>query len=242
MVDTMLGILGGMGPLATADFLAKVVRNTKAGVDQDHIPIIVRCVPQVPDRTMALAGRGPSPLPALKAGLQALASAGASVIAIPCNTAHAWYDDLRESASIPILHIAEAAAKELGTRVRSGARIGILATQGTLTAGIYASRLAQAGYDVFVPSAAEQERHVTPAIALVKSGDIAKARRLLRGAVLHLRKRGAVGLVLACTEIPLALARANGTLEDDLLDPTEALACACVRRFSPEKISVGPER
>lgn len=229
----MLGILGGMGPLATADFLTKVVRNTDASSDQDHIPIIVRCVPQVPDRTLALAGQGPSPLPALTLGLQALVSAGASVIAIPCNTAHAWYDELQERASIPIVHIAEATAEALAFRVARGARIGILATRGTLATGIYSSRLGAAGYEPLVPSDADQDSLVTPAIALVKSGNIVDARRLLRRAIWRLRERGTEGVVLACTEIPVALTGSHLTLDPDLLDATEALARACVDRFSP---------
>ena len=106
----MLGILGGMGPLATADFYAKLIAQTPAARDQDHVPVVIYAVPQVPDRTAALLRGGATPVPALLAGLRTLVAAGAQAIAMPCNTAHAWFDELAAQSPVPLLHIADAAA------------------------------------------------------------------------------------------------------------------------------------
>jgi aspartate racemase len=111
-----LGVLGGMGAMATVDFLRKLVEATPAERDQEHIPLIVRFCPEVPDRAAALAGAGPSPQPALVAAAVELAAAGAQALAIPCNTAHYWYDALCAAVPIPILHIVDAAVAELQRR------------------------------------------------------------------------------------------------------------------------------
>ena len=105
----LLGVLGGMGPLAGIDFLAKLIAATPADRDQDHVPVILYSVPQISCRVEAVLGSGPSPLPAMAAGLDVLAGAGAEAVAIACNTAHHWYDDLARTSRVPILHIADAA-------------------------------------------------------------------------------------------------------------------------------------
>ncbi len=110
----MLGVLGGMGPAATVDFMAKLIRLNPAERDQDHLPVIVLSDPRVPDRVGPVVdGRGRSPLPALRAGVGALERAGAQAIAIPCHTAHHWYAQLAAATSLPILHIVDAVLAEL---------------------------------------------------------------------------------------------------------------------------------
>src|SRR5690606_28553292 len=104
--NPLLGVLGGMGPLATVDFLSKLIEETAAGRDDDHVPVVVYSVPQIPSRPAAIVSGGPSPLPAMLDGVRTLKGAGATVLAIACNTAHYWYDDLAAAAGIPIVHIA----------------------------------------------------------------------------------------------------------------------------------------
>jgi aspartate racemase len=104
----LIGVLGGMGPLAAVDFLHKRIASAPAKRDQDHVPTLVWNVPQIPDRQKALAGTGPSPLPAMLEGIARLNAAGASRIVIPCNTAHIWFDDLQSASQAPIIHIADA--------------------------------------------------------------------------------------------------------------------------------------
>ncbi|MDB5804850.1 MAG: aspartate racemase [Betaproteobacteria bacterium] len=223
----MLGVLGGMGPLATADFLAKVAAATPATRDQDHIPLIAWSVPQVPERVPAILGDGPSPLPAMLTGVRALRAAGAEAIAIACNTAHYWYDELVEQGGVPILHIADAALLEACRRAPGGRRIGLLATSGTIAAGFYQARFRKEGYATLLPPSSNQDL-LHQGIQLVKAGDIAGAAVLAVSVAQNLLEAGADALVVGCTELPLALAGADAVLRARMVDATAALAAASV--------------
>lgn len=142
----LLGVLGGMGPLATLDFQRRLLDATPAQNDRQQIPSVVWNVPQIADRQKALAGSGPSPLPQLIHGIEKLNQAGASHIAIPCNTAHHWYDALSQVSDAPILHIVDAAIAALAQQADKPQRVGIIATQGTLEAGWYQRQLAAQGW------------------------------------------------------------------------------------------------
>jgi len=221
-----LGILGGMGPLATADFLRKLTEATPARSDQEHIPTIIYSVPQVPERTPAILGHGPSPLPAMREGVVFLENSGARAIAIACNTAHYWYDDLAEAVRIPILHIVDGVIAELSP---SGVTsVGLMGTSGTLQTGIYQQRLDHHGYRSVIPSPEDMTDRVMPGIALIKAGNIVAARALLEPVAQRLLDGGADGVVMACTEIPVALADADVPLKPRLIDATTALARYCV--------------
>ncbi|NCY26523.1 MAG: aspartate/glutamate racemase family protein, partial [Alphaproteobacteria bacterium] len=111
--DKMLGVLGGMGPLASAEFMRSLTLQTPALRDQDHLPAILVSDVRVPDRTAARLGTGPDPLPALLRGIRILEGAGCGAIAIPCNTAHGWFDAMQAATALPILHIVDAAAADL---------------------------------------------------------------------------------------------------------------------------------
>jgi len=219
----MLGVLGGMGPAATIDFMAKIVRNTPAERDQDHIPMVVRVATDIPDRTAAIVGDGESPLPALRKALHDLESARVSVIALPCNTAHFWYDELQAQTAIPILHIIEAVADTLPAGTES---VGVLATSGTVNAGIYQKTMAKRGIRCGFPSA-EGQQDVMLAVQLMKAGDLGSARMIFMRRTEELYQAGHDAIIMACTEIPIALA--DVALTPKLIDPTEALAKVAVR-------------
>jgi aspartate racemase len=222
----MIGILGGMGPAATVDLMAKLIRLTPAGREQDHLPLVVVSDPGVPDRVAPLlAGTGPSPLPAMRAGIRRLERAGAGCIAIPCHTAHAWYDELAGTTGLPILHIVDAALAELARQAVPKGPLGLLATAATLQAALYQERLAAAGHPALLPAPAVMAECVLPAIALVKQDRAAAAAPLVRRAVEHLTAAGAARVLLACTELPLALAAAP---HPACIDATEALARSCL--------------
>ncbi len=217
-----LGILGGMGPLATVDFMQKVIAATPARRDQDHIPILVYSVPQVPDRTEAILAGSDAPLAWMRTGAETLVEAGAECIAIPCNTAHFWYDALIEGLGIPVLHIVDAAQAALAATGIGGGTVGLLATTGTLTAGVYQKRFEKLGYDCLAPDAATQADGVAAGIAAIKAGDLEAGRSRLEAAAQTLRDRGCPAIVLGCTEIPIVLGG------EDYVDATEALARAAV--------------
>jgi aspartate racemase len=223
----MIGVLGGMGPAATVDFLAKLIRLTPAERDQDHVPVVVLSEPRVPDRVgPIMEGRGASPLDALRRGIRTLEQAGAACIAIPCHTAHFWYDQMVASAHVPILHIADAVLADLARQGITDGPVGLLATAATLRAGFYQERLGTAGYVCAVPAADVMATCVLPAIALVKQDRAGDAAPLLARAIDHLTMRGVRTVLLACTELPLALAAASDP--PACLDATEALARASI--------------
>jgi aspartate racemase len=224
----LLGVLGGMGPLAAADFLAKLVAETPATRDQDHIPYVAWGVPQIPDRPAAILHNGESPLPHMLRGIAALKQAGATAIAIACNTAHYWHDDLVREGGLPILHIADAACAALAARGIHDGSVGLIATEGTLAAGFFQQRLEARGLDCIVNTRADQDQLVLPAIAAVKANDLRRAHALAVQAVENLIAAGAQAVVLACTETPLAIDHAASPVAAHCVDATRALARACV--------------
>jgi aspartate racemase len=222
-----LGVLGGMGPLASAQFMVRLTLLTPAARDQEHIPTVLWSDPRVPDRTVGALAGGADPLPWLLRGIDGLKRAGCGAIAIPCNTAHGWYDAMRDAADIPILHIVDSAAVELRRMGIGTGTIGIMGTQATLAMRLYQERLGASGWDCIVPSQAEMDRLVSPAIALVKANRMAEAYAPLAEAVGGLAARGATAVVLGCTEIPLGI-QAGATPGLPLVDTIDALARAAI--------------
>lgn len=225
--ERMLGVLGGMGPLASAQFMVRLTLLTPANRDQDHIPTVLWSDPRVPDRTEARLGDGPDPLPWLLRGIEGLRRAGCGAIAIPCNTAHGWYDAMAEAAQLPILHIVDAAAQELRRLGVGPGRIGLMGTAGTLAMRLYQDRLASQGWDCIVPDQEQMERLVSPSIALVKANRVSDAYAPLAEVARSLAARGAASVVLGCTEIPLGIA-AGPALEFPIVDTIDALARAAI--------------
>jgi len=225
--DKVLGVLGGMGPLASAQFMVRLTLLTPATRDQEHIPTVLWSDPRVPDRTVGKLSGGADPLPWLLRGIAGLERAGCGAIAIPCNTAHGWYDEMRAATALPILHIVEAAADELRRLGISDGRIGVMGTQATLTMRLYQDRLEALGWNCIVPSDDEMSRLVSPAIALVKANRVADAYPPLAQVAQRLASRGANAVVLGCTEIPLGI-QAGAPLAVPTVDTIDALARAAI--------------
>jgi aspartate racemase len=227
MSGKIIGVLGGMGPLASADFLARLTLAHPAERDQDHPEAVLYSATQVPDRQAAAVADGPSPLPALLRGIRLLEAAGAGCIAIPCNSAHVWFDDMQAATPLPLLHIVDAAAAALPAGVRT---IAVMGTRATLASRLYQRRLEQRGYACLTPSEAELRDAVLPAIAAVKANDLAAATAPLLGVARRLIADGAQAVVLGCTEIPLALRGPEAAQAGvPLVDTIDALARASLR-------------
>ena len=227
MTEAMLGVLGGMGPLASAEFMRRLTLLTPAVRDQDHVPAVLWSDPRVPDRSAARLAGGEDPLPALLRGIRGLEAAGCGAIAIPCNTAHGWFDAMQAATRLPILHIVDAAAAELARLGVAGGRIGVMGTAGTLAMRLYQDRLDARGYDCLVPTQQEMHALVSPAIAEVKANRVAEAYQPLAEAASRLVARGARAVVLGCTEIPLGIA-AGPALPFPVCDTIDALARASI--------------
>jgi aspartate racemase len=213
-----LGVLGGMGPAATLDFLQKLQAYTPAESDQDHIRVLVDINPKVPDRNApgSLAG----PVLAEMAG--ALRGAGAEVLAIACNTAHAHAGLIQRASGLPLIDMIETGA---AAAARSGAmRVGVLGTKGALR--LYREYLAAQALGLVGLSPEDQERFME-ALYRIKGGDTgAQAKAEMRSLAQRLIAEGAEAVIAGCTEVPLVLGPAD--LKAEFIDPGDLLARRCV--------------
>ena len=224
-MKNFIGVLGGMGPAATVDFMQKVIELTHAGNDQQHIPLLVSSMPDIPDRTACLLHGGASPLPALLERLQMLEKAGAACIVIPCNTAHYWFAQLQAAASVEMLNLIDlvtAAAREAGF-----SKVGLLATNATLATGLYQKALEKIGIACIAPEG-DLQQSVMNGVYALKAGDLAQAHDLLAAPYQYLRQQKVEAVILGCTEIPLIFADEVRTHPARFLDSTQILARAVV--------------
>ena len=222
-----IGILGGMGPLATADLFRKIVLLTDAARDNDHIRIYIDDNASIPDRTAAILSGGADPLPAMTDSLRKLEACGADCIIMPCNTAHYFLPRLQTLTAVPFLSMLEATARACAARFPGGTA-AVLATKGTLSAGLYQAALEQAGAPFLIPHDAEQDALMRVIYDGVKAGKGPEAYRADMEAVAEaLTARGADYFILGCTELPLATQAL--ALEIPTVDPTEELAKGAIR-------------
>ncbi len=236
----VVGILGGMGPAAGADFARLFVQACADRMRVLQIPVSDQAFPEhwlaqvpVPDRSTALASPGPGghqPLDPMLQAMGKLAALGATAVAVACNTAHAWHGELQERfPQLEVLHVAREVARALaGQGVRE---VGLLATEGTYRAGLYDRALRQAGLQCHIPEPKERERLMQGIYHGVKIGNLALARECFTSVAQALAQRhGLTTLVLGCTEIPLALGVVPGMEGLDLVDPAALLARALAQR------------
>jgi aspartate racemase len=233
----MLGVLGGMGPAATVDFLDKLVRVTEAERDQDHVPVVVWSDPRVPDRTDALCHGGPDPTSALVAGAKALLSMGASVLVATCNTAHVFLPRVTAMTGARFLSMIDATVEEVTALLPPGLPVGLVAGTATAASDLYSRPLAHAGRPLVLPEPADQDE-VMAVIRAVKAGDVSAGTVVrLRAVVAGLRAAGAGAVIAGCTELPIVFARDPQPLLP-VIDPTEALARVAARTFCPPRLAV----
>ncbi len=230
--QALLGILGGMGPLATVDFLGKLTRLTPATCDQDHLPWLTVTQPGIPDRSAAIKAGNDGPSLFLTKGVAWLAAQGVKLIAIPCNTSHFWYEQMQAACDVPILHIADATIEELKLSQTPIGTIAILAARGTVQAGIYSHRLTTEGFDLAMVSEDEQTV-VDQIIKDVKGGQVGPACDAMRTLLQALVTRGVNTAILGCTELPIAhVVLANDPPSGvQAIDTSLALATVSLRRL-----------
>ena len=222
-----IGILGGMGPLATADLFQKIVQLTQAATDRDHIRIYIDDHAQIPDRTAAILDGGEDPLPYMEESVRKLTGCGADCIIMPCNTAHFFLPALRKKAPVPILSMLTA-TEEAAKRAFEGKTAAILATRGTLAAKLYQTEFEKAGLSFLVPDETEQEKLMRVIYDGVKAGAPPTAYEEDLNAVLSsLTEKGTDFFVLGCTELPIAAKTLQET--PPCIDPTEELAKYAIR-------------
>lgn len=235
-----IGVVGGVGPAATVDFIEKVIKNTPAARDQDHIKLVVEHNPKIPDRTDNLIADGADPTVAIYAACKRLEKDNADMIAIPCNTAHAFVERIQAYLSIPIVNMLSETVNYIEQRHADKTCIGLLATSGTIASRVYHQNVERSKFKMIVPDAEHQAvvMDVIYGTQGVKAGFVNdEVRARLQVAIAHLVAHGADVIVLGCTELPLLFAQADkfevGGKTVALLDPTEILARKCVALASP---------
>jgi len=230
MMRKIVGIIGGMGSLATVDLFAKIVVNTPAEIDQDHLRIIIDNNPQIPPRVEAVRQGAESPLPALVESAKLLETVGADFIVMPCNTAHYWIDGLRASVTIPVYSMIEYAAAYVAENYRRfSGRILLLATGVTVDLDLYQQAFTAVDIGLQLPSLAQQVL-LDQAIRRIKAGEVADNPYLseINSMLADFATGGTAAVLAGCTQIPLLFP----FFKDELvrLDATLLLAQMVVRR------------
>jgi aspartate racemase len=224
--ELTVGVLGGLGPEATLDFLAKVLALSEARRDQDHLHLIVDMNPKVPNRHDAVAGIGPPCAPALAAMARRLEAAGADFLVMPCSTAHAFAPEVAAAVRIPLVSIVAETLDTAQSRVPRARRLGLLAADGSRVAKLYETAIVARGLAPVTTDEAEQAV-LMGLLYAIKAGERSdRVRAGLRHLGDRLIARGAETVIAACTEVPLVLF--DGDLATPLIDSTAALAEATV--------------
>lgn len=225
-----IGILGGMGPMATADLFEKIIKNTPVNKDQEHPKIIVYNNPQIPSRVDAILNGAESPLKDLIASAQLLEKAGADILAMPCNTAHFWHQDIQNAVKVRFINMIENTVEWVRTHSADNTgKLVLFATSATVQTKMYQNAFAAAGIDVLVPDHEEQSI-ISAAINEAKAGRLEDnpGIQLLLDIMVKYRKMGAGSFIAGCTEIPLLFRYMSG--EYCLIDPTQLLAQTIVKQ------------
>ena len=222
--EKVIGIIGGMGPMATADLFSKLIRMTDAACDAEHIHILVDNNPKTPDRTQAILYGTESPLPHLVRSANRLEQAGADFLLIPCITSHYYFPELTSATRIPVMSMIEETAKEL--RQKAVSKVVLLATDGTRKAGVFDCVFAQYGIEILHLHAEAQSALMDVIYKGVKAGNSAWDTSYLNAEIEKLLAAGAEAVVLGCTELPLA-AKMYGIC-GTLVDPTDILARSAI--------------
>lgn len=222
MAEKVIGIIGGMGPEATADLYLKIIHNTPAAIDQQHMHVLIDGNTKIPDRTIAIMQGGEDPAPYIAAAGRNLFRAGADYLAISCNTAHYYYDAVQAAVPIPVLHMPKICLEYIQEKYPNVTCCGLLATSATIQTGLYQNLAEKAGLEMLHSVPEIQANQVMEGIRNVKAGRKEEGGELLKAAANALIERGAEVIIAGCTEIPLVLQ--NGSISVPVVDPTLIMA------------------
>ena len=232
-----LGLIGGLGPAATVDLYDKIVKASPAKNDQEHFKVVIEQNPQIDDRTACLLNGGPDPTIAMYNCAKRLQKDGCDYIIIPCNTAHAFLPRLLRHLDVPFIDMQQTMLNEIQAKYGKDARVGLMATSGTIATGIYGKKAEKMGMKMFTPD----EDHQASVMKAIYGPKGAKAGfttgecydDLYRGAEYLVKTYDCNVLILGCTELPLIFHEtdnfevAGKTVA--IVDPTATLARKCVQ-------------
>ena len=242
MKTKTIGILGGMGPEATLDCFGKIIKNTPAQNDQEHLRVVIDSNPKVPDRTAAIIGNGESPVPVIVNGCAALERAGADLIIIPCVSAHFFLAEIQAQAKLPIISIFDAVAESIVRNYPGINTVGLLGTTGTIEGGLFQNRLAQEKIKTIVPDS-ELQSKIMAAIYDIKNIESPRTRSEIAAdlvaaaqSLISQKQNAAQAIIAGCTEIPLALKQEN--LSVPYFDSLTILSRAAIVEAGLEPVSI----
>jgi len=230
-----IGILGGMGPEATAYFFGLIIKKTKAETDQDHIPVVISSNPEIPPRTDAVLGEGASLLPYLLEGVRVLKEAGADFIVMPCVTAHYFYDQVMAEVKVPFLHLVDETVLYAQRKMPELKKTGLVASTGTLKSKLFHNTFAKEGVEIVEPGEEEQAQVMDAIFGKegIKAGFTSgKSQEIIYHTAKELIQRGAEAVIAGCTEVPLVLK--DKDIEVPLIEPLQILAEVAIVRAGYE--------
>jgi len=233
-----IGILGGMGPEATLDMYKYIIEHTPAQRDQDHIPVLIYSIPQVPDRTESILNNNHTEIiNYLTTSAKVLEKGNADFIIIPCNTAHYYIDYIRKAVNIPVLNMIEETRDYVLNRYDSISEIGLLATTGTHKTELYQNVFKSEGIEVVIPEDDVQNNLVMESVYSVKAKrNLTKAKALMRKAVDYFQNKNIKIIIMGCTEVPLVLNQKTCPL--DLINPSVVIALKAIHYSIGERYNI----
>lgn len=215
-----IGILGGMGPEASAYMFKLIIKHTRAAQDQDHLPCILLSLPQIPPRTDAILGKGPSPAPLLIEGTHRLKAAGADFIIMPCITAHYFLPEVLPHSPLPFVNLIEETSDWITLNFPQFKTIGLVASSGTIISRLFHQSLKKVGRKVIHPSQLEQTEVMEAIFGVggIKAGTTTGKPKETIIKIAHLLiEKGAEAIIAGCTEVPLVLS--PGDIPVPLIEP-----------------------
>ena len=230
MGEKIIGILGGMGPEATADLFMRIIRATPVKRDQDHFRVIIDSNSKIADRTPSILGTGPSPLPKIIETGRNLERAGADFLIMPCNTAHYFHSEIQSELGIPLLHMIRLSAKHIKENYPEVKQVGLLATDGTLASMLYHEAYGEYGIEVINPDDSSQIDVMDAVYRDIKTGDLETGGKLLDLVAVDLFEAGSEAVICGCTEVSLVLH--DGDVPVPVVDPLQVLAEEAVKLAS----------
>lgn len=226
-----IGVLGGMGPKATAYFFGLIIKNTDALSDQEHIRVLIWNNPKIPPRTDAILGGRRSPLPSLLEGVKILERGGAELIVMPCLTAHYWASKIETRSNVPFVNLLDEALRYAAVNIPGLKKAGLIATTGTVESRLWHDVFGKKKIEILTPDEREQKAVMEAILGDrgIKAGFASgRPRTTIVRAARRLIGRGAQAIIAGCTEVPLVLRESD--LSVPLIEPMQIAARACIKK------------
>lgn len=220
--EKIIGILGGMGPEATADLFYRIIKATPAEKDQDHFHVIIDSNAKIPDRTPSILGTGPSPFSMILETGKRLEAAGVDFLIMPCNTAHYFHEQLQKQLKIPLINMISISADYVFQNYPEIRVAGLLATDGTIASQLYNSEYFDRNIEIKTPYDKSQRDIMEAIYKHIKSGNLVEGKKIVKRVAKELVNKGSNAIICGCTEISLVLHK--NELNIPIIDPLQIIA------------------